>query len=411
MTGTSHFSRSKVGKSQTMNARQQRSEMSAELERILDFWLTHGIDETNGGFVAELDNENQVRPDAEKSAILNARILWTFSAALRATGKQEYRKGADRAYAFVCSHFIDREFGGVFWSLHSDGSVANDRKQLYAIAFTIYGLSEYHGATGNAEALELAISLFQDIEKHGFDAGKDGYLEAFARDWSDLDDFRLSDKDENAPKTMNTHLHIMEAYANLYRYWKNEVLERQLRGILEVSLTKILQEDFRFALFFDVDWNPTNRNVSYGHDIEGSWLLQEAAEVLADEALVERVKAIAVKMAEAVYADGVARQGGVKEEFHVGHGVKDTSFHWWPQAEGVVGFYNAFQVSGEQKFLEMALYLWEFTRDHLLDLENGEWFWHVDAEGNALKDNSKVDFWKCPYHNGRACLEIMQRVS
>ena len=394
-----------------MNVQQLRSEMASELDRILGFWLTHGLDEANGGFAAELDNRNKVSTDAQKSAILNARILWTFSSALRMTGKDDYRKGADRAYEFICSHFLDREYGGVYWSLNSDGTVANDRKQLYAIAFTIYGMSEYFGATGNTEALEIAKSLFHDIEKHGFDPKKDGYLEAFARDWSDLEDFRLSDKDENAPKTMNTHLHIMEAYANLFRYWKDDTLKRQLRGILNVSLEKIVQEDFRFALFFDVDWNPTNRNVSYGHDIEGSWLLQEAAEVLGDESLVEHVKGVAVKMAEAVYQDGVAKNGGVKEESHVGHGVKDPSFHWWPQAEGVVGFYNAYQITGDEKFLNMATYLWEWTRDHLLDQENGEWFWHVDTAGKPLQDACKVGFWKCPYHNGRACMEIMHRIS
>lgn len=393
-----------------MDAKTLRNEMQAELGRILSFWMETAVDKTHGGFLAELDNTNTPNPNAEKSAILNARILWTFSSALRMTKNPEYRKFADRAYEFVVKHFIDREFGGVFWSLKGDGSVANDRKQLYAIAFTIYGLTEYYGATGVAEALEEAIALFRSIEDHGFDAEKLGYFEAFSRNWGVLEDLRLSEKDENAPKTMNTHLHIMEAYANLARYWDDADLKRQLRGIIEVTLSKIIQKDHHFGLFFDMDWNPTNRNVSYGHDIEGSWLLQEAAEILGDEDLLEIVKEEAVRMAEATYQQGVAPKGGVMEELHIGHGVKDTSFHWWPQAEGVVGFYNAYQQTGDSKYLQMSTRLWEFARDHLLDRKGGEWFWHVDAAGKPILADCKVGFWKCPYHNGRACMEIMHRI-
>ena len=394
-----------------MDAKTLRAEMETELDRILSFWLSHALDETHGGFLAELDNLNRPNVKAEKSAILNARILWTFSSAYRLTRKEAYRKAADRAYAFLTRHFVDREFGGVFWSLHSDGRVSNDRKQLYAIAFAIYGLSEYFGATGVTEALAQAKALYHSIETHGFDAERGGYYEAFARDWGQLEDLRLSDKDENAPKTMNTHLHILEAYANLLRYWQDGALKQQLRALIEVSLEKIVQDDAHFGLFFDIQWNPTNSNVSYGHDIEGSWLLQEAAEVLGDVSLIEKVKKVALEMAEATFREGVAPGGGVMEELHVGHGVKDASFHWWPQAEGIVGFYNAYQLSGDVKFLNKATYLWEFTRDHLRDLENGEWFWHVDASGAPLKDQCKLGFWKCPYHNGRACMEIMHRIT
>ncbi len=385
--------------------------MAAELERILAFWQEHTKDETHGGFFGEIDHLNQVDPSAEKSAILNARILWTFSSAYRLTKKPSYRTTADRAYQFVTSHFVDMERGGVVWSLNADGSVANDRKQLYAIAFTIYGFSEYFGATGNAEALEQAKSLFRSIEDHGYDSDKGGYFEAYAGDWGNLEDFRLSEKDENAPKTMNTHLHIMEAYANLLRYWQDDELKQQLRHLIEISMEKIIQDDSHFGLFFDADWNPTNRNVSYGHDIEGSWLLQEAAEVLGDGALLSQVKDVALKMAEVTFDEGVAPGAGVKEEFHIGHGVKDVTYHWWPQAEGVVGFYNAFQLCGDVKYLNMATRLWEFTRDHILDRENGEWFWHVDENGNPVHDACKVGFWKCPYHNGRACMEIMHRIT
>ncbi len=387
-----------------------RMEMGAELERILAFWMEHALDETHGGFHGELDNQNQIVPGVERSAILNARILWTFAAAHRITGCEAYRHMADRAFAYLSKHFVDRQHGGVFWSVHPDGSVANDRKQLYAIAFAVYGCSEYYGATQTPEALQLAQALYRSIEQHGFDAKRGGYYEAFARDWGALQDLRLSDKDENAPKTMNTHLHILEAYANLLRYWKDAGLEQQLRHLIEISLEKIVQDDFHFGLFFDEDWNPTHRNVSFGHDIEGSWLLWEAAEVLGDAALAKRVKTVALQMAEVTLEQGIAPGGGVMEELHIGHGVKDTSFHWWPQAEGIVGFYNAYQLTGDARYFEMATRLWCFARDHLRDLEHGEWFWHVDAAGNALRDACKLGFWKCPYHNGRACMEILHRI-
>ena len=393
-----------------MDSTTLRAEMAVELERILAFWMEHSVDKEHGGFYGELDNQNRVQPDSDKSAILNARILWTFASALRTTKCEQYRAIADRAFAYLSERFVDPEHGGVFWSLNSDGSMANGRKQLYAIAFAIYGCSEYFGATGKPEALALAKDLYQSIEAHGFDAERGGYVEAFARDWGTLDDLRLSDKDENAPKTMNTHLHILEAYANLLRYWQDEGLERQLRSLIVVSLEKIVQDDFHFGLFFDLEWNPTNRNVSFGHDIEGSWLLHEAAEVLGDPSLLERVKAVAIRMAEVTLHQGIAPQGGIREELQFGKGVQDLTFHWWPQAEGVVGFYNAYQLTAQTHYLDMATRLWRFVREYFRDLEYGEWFWRVDMDGKPIKDTYKIGFWKCPYHNGRACMEILNRI-
>jgi mannobiose 2-epimerase len=393
-----------------MNAAELRMEMGTELDRILAYWMEHAPDAVNGGYLGELDNKNLPREGASKGAILHARILWTFSAAYRARRLDAYLAEARRAFAYLRDAFVDREHGGVFWELDAKGNVLNPRKQIYAIAFAMYGMSEYHLACGDAEALELAKGFFEVIERYSFDGVENGYFEALTREWGPLDDVRLSAKDENALKTMNTHLHVLEAYTNLYRVWKDATLARQLKNLIEVFLERIIQPDAHFGLFFDAHWNLSSRNVSPGHDIEGSWLLHEAAEVLGDEALLSRVCKVALRMAEVTAAEGVAPNGGVREELHVATGHRDPSFHWWPQAEGIVGFYNAWQLSGKMDYLALALRIWAFTRSCFLDRKHGEWFWQVDASGKPMDAQPKLGFWKCPYHNGRACLEILHRV-
>jgi cellobiose epimerase len=393
-----------------MDAATLRLERESELIRILDYWMTHAPDMELGGYKGELDFANNPKPGATKGAILHARILWTFSSAYRTNQSKPCLDQARRAYAYLRDHFIDREWGGVYWELEADGTVRNARKQIYALAFAVYGLSEFYLATRDDEALQIAKDLFEVIEKHSFDSVHNGYLEALSREWGVLEDVRLSDKDENALKTMNTHLHVLEAYTNLYRAWKDERLKQAQTNLIHVFLERIVQSDHHFGLFFDDHWTLSSRNVSPGHDIEGSWLLYEAAEVLGDAGLMARVKDVAIAMADATMKSGISPEGAVREELHVATGHRDPSFHWWPQAEGVVGFFNAWQLSGRPEFLELACRIWVFARDHLLDRENGEWFWKVDAEGKPVLSEPKVAFWKCPYHNGRACMEILHRV-
>jgi cellobiose epimerase len=381
-----------------------------ELHHILNYWQSCSIDKKDGGFYGELTNDNKPVPGAVKGSVLNSRILWAFSAAYRLTNQAEYLEIAGRAFNYICDHFIDREFGGVYWSVAADGAPLDAKKQIYALAFAIYGLSEYNRVTGNSEALQLAQSLYRDIEKHSFDQQYGGYFEALTRDWQPIGDLRLSDKDANEKKTMNTHLHILEAYTNLYRVWPDVDLRLQIRALLRDFEDHIVnKKNHHLNLFFDELWYVKSGMISYGHDIEASWLLLEAAEMLGDEDLIERIKHLAIEMAMAS-AEGLNTDGSMSYEFEPGHNKLITEKHWWVQAEAIVGFYNAYQLTGDQSYLDKVLALWQFTQRHIIDRKHGEWFWGINADGKVMEGYGKVGFWKCPYHNSRACMEMMTRL-
>lgn len=386
--------------------------MLRELTRnILPFWMEKMEDEVHGGFLGRISGTGTEDGSAAKGAILNARILWTFSAAYRILGKPEYLAAATRAKREIIDKFYDKEYGGVYWSLTPEGLPDDTKKQIYALGFAIYGLSEYSRATGDAEALEYAIRLFHDIERHSFDKGKNGYFEAFGREWGPIEDMRLSDKDINECKTMNTHLHILEPYTNLYRIWKDRELEKQLRNLICLFMEKILdQETGHLRLFFDEDWRSSHDIISYGHDIEASWLLHEAAEVLGDKTLLEKTRLASVSVADAA-SEGYIPGGGMIYEFHGDTAAVDADRHWWVQAETVVGYYNLWQMTGREDALKKALGCWEFIKEHIVDREGGEWIWSLRADGTANTDDDKAGFWKCPYHNGRMCLEIIERTA
>jgi mannobiose 2-epimerase len=364
-------------------------------------------DPVHGGFIGRIDEDDQPHPDAPKGLVLNSRILWTFSAALRHTEQQIYRGMAAKAYAYLTDHFMDGEYGGVFWSLDAAGRPLGTRKQIYGQAFAIYGLSEYYLATGESAALDQAISLWELMEKHSFDPVRQGYYEAFARDWSRLDDPRLSEKDQADPKTMNTHLHILEAYTNLYRTWNDPRVLGRIRDLLAVFDRHIIGPSGHLALFFDDSWAGRSTLVSYGHDIEAAWLLHEAAWVIGDEEWITKTGRLAVKLATAA-AEGLDTDGGLWYEMEEGRLVRQK--HWWPQAEAMVGFLQAWQLSGDPVWWQRSVAAWKFVK-HYLRAARGEWFWGIDADHGPMPGQDKAGFWKCPYHNGRACMEIMRRLS
>jgi mannobiose 2-epimerase len=312
--------------------------------------------------------------------------------------------------------FWDKEFGGVYWMLDHLGRPLSIRKQIYAQAFAAYGLSEYLRATGRAESLEWAKQLYRLIEEKSGEPEYGGYLEARFRDWSPLEDLRLSDKDLNCPKSMNTHLHVLEAYTSLLRVWDDPGLRASLAELLRVTMDRIVDGGTaHFKMFFDNQWTSLTDHVSFGHDIEGSWLMQEAAEVLGDRALMERARALAVRMALAVYEEGLDKDGSLFYEASHGRLV-DPNKHWWAQAEAVVGFYNAWQVSGQERFRLAAWRAWEYIEDKVVDRVHGEWHAKLKPDGTPWKaqddrDACLVGAWKCPYHNGRVCLEMMERLS
>ncbi len=389
-----------------------REEVKDELVNdILPFWMNRMTDREQGGFYGRIDGNNCLHPDAPKGAILNARILWTFSAAFRLLKKPEYLETATRAKRYLLDFFYDKQYGGIFWELNADGTPSDAKKQIYALGFAIYGLSEYARATGDREALEYAVRLFEVIEKYSFDPVQNGYVEALTREWQPIQDMRLSDKDENEKKTMNTHLHILEPYANLYRVWKDERLEKQLRNLIKVFVTRILDaESGHLNLFFEEDWSNKYHIISYGHDIEASWLIHEAALVLGDQGLLAEIEPVIVKIARAA-DEGLNRDGSMIYENFVDKQKVDRELHWWVQAENVVGHINLYQYFHDEDALHKALKCWQFIKENLIDGEGGEWYWSRYADGTVNRKDDKAGFWKCPYHNGRMCMEIIERFS
>ena len=434
---------------------QMKKEMQDVLEKnILHFWMTQMVDEENGGFYGRMDNSGTIHPEAEKGAILNARILWAFSAAHRVLGNldgldnienlknleiPDYASMARRAYEYFVSHFIDWEYGGVYWSLDSKGQPLDTKKQFYAIGFAIYGLSEYARATGDREALDYALQLFDCIEEHAFDHKYNGYIEACTREWGEIADMRLSELDANYPKSQNTHLHIIEPYTNLLRCLKElhaqescdyvpvlgSVLpigisvpmetivrvEGALRNLIDIFTDRILNpETHHLDLFFEMDWTRGAGHLeSYGHDIECSWLMHEAALVLGDPQVLAKVEPIVREVAKAS-EKGLRQDGSMIHEANLDTGHQDDDLHWWVQAENVVGWYNIYQHFGDEEALERASRCWAYIKQNLIDNEHGEWYWSRHADGSLNTTDDKAGFWKCPYHNSRMCMEVMERV-
>ena len=390
-------------------AKQLKQELK---DNILPYWINR-MQDPERGFHGRIDGHDRLDENAPKGAIMNARLLWTFASAYRLTkGSEEgktYLEVAQRAKREIIDRFYDADFGGICWSLNPDGTPLDTKKQIYAIAFAIYGLAELNRATGDGEALEYAIKLFNSIEDHSFDAEKGGYFEAFTREWKPIEDMRLSEKDANESKTMNTHLHVLEAYTCLYRVWDNGLLKERLRGLIKVFQQHIIGLDGHLKLFFDNDWNCRYDTVSYGHDIEASWLIHEAALVLGDKDILDRMKTLVPSVASAAL-EGFSHDGGMIYERHGSEGPADGDRHWWVQAETVVGCFNLWDNFSDPSGMENALMCWEFIKNSLIDRENGEWFWSLRSDGTINRDDDKAGFWKCPYHNGRMCMEILERI-
>jgi cellobiose epimerase len=390
--------------------RSMHIEMQSELvQNILPFWMNKTVDKEFGGFLGQINGTGQVVKNADKGGILNARILWTFSAAFNQLKNNAYRQTADRSMHYLLAHFFDEDFGGTYWKIAFDGKPADTKKQIYSQAFFIYALSEYHKVAGDMVILEKAITLYHLIEDKSFDKDLNGYFEAYSRNWNLLDDLRLSAKDANEKKTTNTHLHILEAYTNLYRVWKNKELGGKLKNLVSIFLEKIIDpESGHLRLFFDEHWNSRSSLISYGHDIEASWLLCEAAKVLEDTALIDKTKTACIALAMASL-EGLQNDGSLIYEIDGPLGITDMDRHWWPQAETVVGLINLYELTHHDLHLLQAKKCWNYIASNLIDHKNGEWFGRIKADGNPDLSADKAGFWKCPYHNARACLEVMLR--
>ncbi len=381
-------------------------------DNILKFWIRHMPDDEQGGFYGRINNDLKVVREAPKGLVLNTRILWTYSAAYRLFGNEGYRRMADRAYEYFIDHFWDKEYKGGYWMLDWQGNPLDPKKQVYGEAFTIYALAEYYRATANADSLGKAIELFELLEQKAADPVNGGYFEGYTREWVYSKELLISDVEHpDSSKTMNTHLHLMECYTNLLRVWDSDRLRGRLIDLINIVIDHIIDHDtWHFKLFFNDRWNSLTEDVSYGHDIEGSWLLTEAAEVAGNKDLLAKAEGIAVKMAEAVLNEGIDADGGLFYE-GVGKAVTNRGKFWWPQAEAVVGFMNAWQLTGDARYLDASLHTWTFIENNLVDKQNGDWFEYVKEDGRLPgPDEAKADPWKGPYHNGRACMEVLTRL-
>ena len=388
--------------------------IEAELRvNILPFWSEKTVDHKNGGFYGALTNDLRIDNTMPRSAVLTARILWTFSAAYRRYGDTIYVQTAQRAYAYIRRRFVDDTYGGVYWTVDRHGQPIEDRKHVYAQAFAIYGLAEYYRATGEPAALALAQELFRLVELHSYDPVHGGNVECLSRTWGTLGEMRLSDRDVNSRKSMNTLLHLMEAYTNLLCAWPDPELLAKQRALIEIFLDHVIDpETHHQRLFFDDAWHWQHLStmLSYGHDIETSWLLVKAAEQQGDPGLLARAQAEAVLMAEAVYRQAIEPDGSVIYESE-GHGPQARQKHWWVHAEAVVGFYNAYQISGHQRYADASHNCWGYIQSKFVDRVHGDWFKILDDSGRPDQGHVKVGPWECPYHHGRMCLEMLARLA
>ncbi len=401
-----------------------RSLLCAELQDVLEknilrFWLEKMSDYERGGFYGQMRSDGTIVEDAPKGAILTARILWSFAAAYRVLQKKEYLEAADRAKAFLTTYLLDHDYGGVYWAVDYKGEPIDTKKQFYALGFALYGLTEYARAAGDELSLAQAVELFNTIEEHALDQTYNGYIEAQTRDWQALDDLRLSLHDANFPKSQNTHLHLLEPYTNLLRALRElqgekEIIDRvgaAVKNLINIFCYKIVNgENFHLQLFFNNDWTyggePT---ISFGHDIECSWLLDEAARELGEKALLAEVEPFVLRLARAA-EEGLNADGSLAYEKKISTGELDDDRHWWVQAEAVVGFYNIFQHWGDEHSRAIALRCWEYIKAHIINRTQGEWFARCNKDSQPYPSEELAGFWKCPYHNSRMCLELITRL-
>ncbi len=374
-------------------------------ERIIPFWSALRDNEF-GGFYGYMGFDLELDRKAEKGCILNSRILWFFSRCARQLGREDCLDNARHAYSFLMDRCLDKEYGGVYWSLNHDGSVLDDGKHTYAQAFAIYGLSEDYEASGDREALDTAGALFRVIEDRCRDGG--GYLEAFTRDFRSASNEKLSENGVMAQRTMNTLLHVFEGYAGLYHAAHAPEVGEAMERILDIYLNKIYDPVLRRQkVFFDLDYNSLIDLHSYGHDIESSWLMDWGTALLGRPELASRVSRVNQEMAETIYSRAY-RDHSVLNECE--RGVDDSHRVWWVQAESVLGFLNAWEKTGQDRFREAAADVWRYISETVTDRRpGGEWFWRVDENGRPDRTRPVVEPWKCPYHNGRMCLEILRR--
>ena len=388
-----------------------KSEVLAEHENILNFWEKYTVDEEYGGFIGQIDSDMTKQIRSDKGVILNARITWAFSAAYIYTKKNKYLELAKRAYEYLIDYFYDKENDGVYFMINYQGNSTIDRNQVIAVAFVTYAFSEYYRASKDEGAYEYASKLFNSLETHALDKESGGYFDAFSKEWEMLKEMKMYPGDVEAKKTMNANFHIMVAYANMYRAKKEEKVKNALEKLIDVLINNIIDtERGACKLFFDENWKVIPSEDNYGLDIEASWLIWDAAKLLGDDKIKEKVRPVVLKIVEHCLKYGYDNDGGMMNE---GNDEKITnSFKsWWVQAETVIAFFNAFEMTNESKYLARALHTWDFIKKNVIDYSNGEWFGTIGKDDHKPNlEESKIGPWKCPYHNSRMGLQLAERI-
>ncbi|MCD8094972.1 MAG: AGE family epimerase/isomerase [Ruminococcus sp.] len=375
------------------------------LNHIVPYWTALKDDEY-GGFYGYKSFDLKVDKKADKGVILHSRILWFFSACYEVFGDEKCRELADHAFEYIKKYCVDYEYGGVYWMTSFDGSVSDDMKHTYNIAFAVYALSAYYNAAKVREALHLAQRLFDDIESKTPDDY--GCGEAFTRDWKPAENEALSENGISAKKTMNSVLHLIEAYTELYRANRSEIVAQKLKYQLKIVERKIFDgQNNALRVFFGEKFDVLGDIHSFGHDIEASWLMDKAVEMLGDDELTASFHDIDLRLAENIYNVGL-ENGALNNERE--NDKIDKTRIWWVQAEAVVGFVNAYQHSGDEKYLEAAADIWDYIKQNIIDKrDGGEWYSELSSDGNPHDWKEETGPWKCPYHNGRMCLELIKR--
>jgi len=386
-----------------------QQEFRQELIAIADWWAKYAVDHEQGGFYGEIDVNNNPVKNASKGVILNARILWFFSETAQEVDNPVYRTCATRAYDYLVAHFFDKEHGGVYWELDAAAAPINTKKQVYAQAFTIYALCAYYQLTGDAQALVRALECFNLVEQYAIDREREGYLEAFTREWGVIDDLRLSEKDLNYPKSQNTHLHILEAYTTLYQAHSAPDVKAALKYNIEMFDKYMIDRNtHHLRMFMDLEWKDFSPGYTYGHDIEASWLIANALESLGDEAYTAALTPTLIKIAQVTVNEAIGPQGQVIDSYDFATRTTNVDTVWWVQAEALVGFLYAYVTTGDEQYYKAAENSWQFIKTYQIDHKNGEWFWLSTVNAQDAGSYYKVGFWKCPYHNGRAMMEAIR---
>ena len=384
-------------------------ELRAELNRIADWWITHALDREYGGFFGQVGIDAQPDREAPKRGIMQARFCWFYSAMAMQTGDLRMREAADSCRDFLLRHIIDAEHGGALWEVANDGTPLVTRKHAYCSAFVLYGLAAHYACSGDAASARDAQLMFDVMEERFLDRKHGGYWEAKARDWSAPDEVRLSEHDLDASKSMNTHLHILEAYSELYHVLPTERVKGALENLIRLHCERIVDpETGHLRLFWNDTWDDLSTAASFGHDIEASWLIWLATMRLGDDQLAQSVRPVVLELARSTLERGVGTGGQVRNERLLASDELDETGIWWVQAEAMVGHLNAWKLSASELHWRRAIDTWNYTKEQIVDRNGGEWRWYASSSGK------QVPFWGGPwkgnYHNGRAMMECLRLI-